>query len=129
MRSPTVLMPSRFKQLYERTDRLRSSMTMARSPVCPPSVAGGLGTIPWLSARSANSSTRPASVAPAEATAFRGLIDPSVSTSRISRSRSVICSTRVASTAYVTRRTGEKIESTGITPMGSRGFLLRSAET
>jgi hypothetical protein len=66
-------------------------------------------------------------VPPAEASASRGVTDPSVSTSRISRSRSVICSTRVSSTAYDTFRTGEKIESTGITPIGSRGFLFLSA--
>ena len=64
---------------------------------------------------------------PAEASASRGVTEPSVSTSRIRRSRSVICSTRVFSTAYDTLRTGEKIESTGITPIGSRDFLFLSA--
>ena len=82
-----------------------------------------------LSARSENNSTRAPRVRPAEATASFGGRAPFVSTSRIRRSRSVICSTRVFSTEYVTRRTGEKIESTGMTPMGSRAFLLRSAET
>ena len=38
------------------------------------------------------------SVPPALATASRGVTEPSVSTSRIRRSRSVICSTRVFST-------------------------------
>ena len=51
-----------------------------------------------------NSSTR---VLPADATASRGRIDGLVSTSTMSRSKSVRCSTRVASTLYVTRSTGE----------------------
>ena len=38
------------------------------------------------------------------------------------------CSTRVGSTVNATRRTGEKIESTGMTPIVD-DFLLRSAET
>ena len=38
------------------------------------------------------------------------------------------CSTRVGSTEKVTRRTGEKMESTGITPM-VLDVLFRSAET
>ena len=38
------------------------------------------------------------------------------------------CSTRVGSTSKATRRTGEKIESTGITPMVV-DTLLRSADT
>ena len=37
-------------------------------------------------------------------------------------------STRVGSTSKVTRRTGEKIESTGMTPIVADA-LLRSAET
>jgi hypothetical protein len=51
-----------------------------------------------------NSSTR---VEPAEASAVRGVSDALVSTSMISLSKSVRCSTRVASTRYVTFRTGE----------------------
>ena len=74
-------------------------MVMASSPVCWVSVSAGPGTIPWLSASSANRLTSPDRVVPAEAIALRGLMAPFVSTSRISRSRSVICSTRVFSTA------------------------------
>jgi hypothetical protein len=51
-----------------------------------------------------NSSTR---VEPADASAVRGVIEDLVSTSMISRSKSVRCSTRVASTRYVTLSTGE----------------------
>jgi hypothetical protein len=36
----------------------------------------------------------------------------------------VACSTRVGSTAKATRRTGEKIESTGITPMVDERLAL-----
>ena len=38
------------------------------------------------------------------------------------------CSTRVGSTAKATRRTGEKIESIGMTPM-TDDFLFLSADT
>jgi hypothetical protein len=48
--------------------------------------------------------------------------------SRTRRSNSVDCSTRVGSTWKVTRRTGEKIESTGMTPIVDV-VLLRSADT
>ena len=48
--------------------------------------------------------------------------------SRTSRSKSVDCSTRTGSTEKATRRTGEKIESTGMTPIVLER-LLRSAET
>ena len=98
-RSPTVSMPSRLRQLYERTDRLSSSMVSAMSPVRVVSSAAGPTVRPWLSARSPNRFTSSDSVVPAEATASRGVMAPVVSTSRISRSRSVICSTRVFSTA------------------------------
>ena len=79
------------------------------------------------SASSEKSCTSSRSVPPAEAIASRAVMEPFVSTSRTNRSRSVICSTRVFSTEYETLRTGEKIESTGITPIGSRGFLFLSA--
>ena len=77
------------------------------------------------------SATRPTSerrVSPAEASASRGEMDPSVSMSSTSRSKLVDCSTRVGSTVKATRRTGEKIESTGITPMVDDRLFL-SAET
>ena len=51
-----------------------------------------------------NSSTR---VLPAEASASRGVVDGLTSTSTMSLSKSVRCSTRVASTLYDTLRTGE----------------------
>ena len=50
-------------------------------------------------------------------TASRGLTAPFVLTSSVSLSKSVRWPTRAVSTWYVTRRTGEKIESTGITPI------------
>ncbi len=53
---------------------------------------------------------------------------PSVSMSSTSRSKSVDCSTRTGSMSKVTRRTGEKMASTGITPIVVIR-LLRSAET
>ena len=67
-------------------------------------------------------------VSPAEASASRGVREPSVSMSSTRRSKSVDCSTRTGSTEKATRRTGEKIESTGITPMVDER-LFRSAET
>ena len=67
-------------------------------------------------------------MSPAEASASRGVMEPSVSMSSTRRSYSVDCSTRVGSTWKATRRTGEKIESTGMTPMVALP-LLRSAET
>ena len=67
-------------------------------------------------------------VSPAEASASRGVSEPSVSMSRTRRSKSVDCSTRTGSTVKATRRTGEKIESTGITPMVVDRLFL-SAET
>jgi hypothetical protein len=76
---------------------------------------------------SATSCTSEVSVAPAEASASRGLIDPSVSTSRINRSYSVDCSTRVGSTSTATRRTGLKMASTGMTPIVEE-LLVRSAD-
>jgi hypothetical protein len=76
---------------------------------------------------SATSPTSERNVSPADASASRGEIEPSVSMSRTSRSNSVDCSTRVGSTSKATRRTGEKIESTGMTPMVS-DTLLASAE-
>jgi len=47
--------------------------------------------------------------------------------SSVSLSKSVRCPTRACSTAYATRRTGEKIESMGITPIGLVADLLSSA--
>ena len=67
------------------------------------------------------------SVSPAEASASRGEIEPSVSTSSVSRSKFVDCSTRVGSIENDTRRTGEKIASTGMTPIVVVR-LLRSAD-
>ena len=56
-----------------------------------------------------------------------GVIEPSVSISRVSLSKFVACSTRVGSIENDTRRTGEKIASTGITPIVVVR-LLRSAD-
>ena len=66
-------------------------------------------------------------MAPAEASASRGLIEPSVSMSSTRRSKLVDCSTRVGSTSMATRRTGEKMASTGMMPMVAVGFC-RSPE-
>ena len=56
-----------------------------------------------------------------------GSTEPSVSMSSVSLSKSVRWPTRAASTLYATRRTGEKMESIGITPIGCSGDLLPSA--
>src|SRR5664280_1131934 len=64
---------------------------------------------------------------PADARASRGLREPSVSMSRTRRSKSVDCSTRTGSTVKATRRTGEKMASTGMTPMMAERLFL-SAE-
>ena len=66
-------------------------------------------------------------MSPADASASRGVIEPSVSISRLSLSKFVACSTRVGSIENDTRRTGEKIASTGITPIVVVR-LLRSAD-
>ena len=66
-------------------------------------------------------------VSPAEASASRGVSDPSVSMSSTRRSKSVDCSTRTGSTVKATRRTGEKMASTGMTPMMVERLFL-SAE-
>jgi len=69
---------------------------------------------PWgASLMSATSPTSERSVSPAEASASRGEMDPSVVMSSTSRSKFVDCSTRVGSTAKATSRMGLKIESTG----------------
>ena len=47
-----------------------------------------------------------------------GSIEPSVSMSSVSLSKSVRWPTRACSTEYATRLTGEKIESIGMTPIG-----------
>ena len=56
-------------------------------------------------------------MAPAEASASRGEMVPSVSMSSTTRSKLVDCSTRTGSMSNVTRCTGEKMESIGMTPM------------
>ena len=101
--------------------RSRSGEPLVEVPTSPSSR-------PWGS--SSRSATRPTSerrVSPAEASASRGVSEPSVSMSRTRRSKSVDCSTRTGSTEKATRRTGEKMESTGMTPM-VLDRLLRSAE-
>ena len=54
---------------------------------------------------------------------------PSVHTSTSSLSHSVSWPTRVFSTVKLALRTGVKIASMGMTPMGWPSFLLRSAVT
>src|SRR5882757_8921272 len=97
--SPTEWMPSRLRQLYERTVSSSSSIGSARSAASAASVGDGPMSMPSASMFSSrarpNSSTR---VLPALATASRGRMDGLVSTSRMSLSKSVRCSTRVAST-------------------------------
>ncbi len=106
--SPTLWMPSRFRQLYDRTVSSSDSIGSARSAAMAASLGDGPMSMPSASRLSSrarpNSST---SVLPALASASRGGIDCLVSTSTTSRSKSVRCSTRVASTLYVTRSTGE----------------------
>ena len=77
----------------------RSSIGSARSAASAASVGDGPMSMP--SASMLSSRARPkssTSVLPAEATASRGRMDGLVSTSTISLSKSVRCSTRVAST-------------------------------
>src|ERR1700728_2078504 len=112
--SPIVLIWARFRQLRGRSERSSSSMRRSRPR--------------GASSRSATRPTRVRRVSPAEASASRGLSEPSVSMSSTKRSKSVDCSTRTGSTSKVTRRTGEKMESTGMTPIVD-DFLLRSADT
>ena len=124
-----VLIWARLRQFRGRSDRSSSSIRRSRSgeplvvdPVSPSSSPLG------ASSRSATRETKVRRVSPAEASASRGLMVPSVSISSTRRSKSVDCSTRTGSMSKVTLRTGEKIESTGITPMVA-DRLLRSAET
>jgi hypothetical protein len=104
----TVLTWARLRQLRGRSDRSRSSIGRSRSgeptvvaPISPSSRPCG------ASLMSATRLSSERSVSPAEASASRGAIEPSVSMSRIRRSKFVDCSTRVGSTSNVTRRTGE----------------------
>ena len=76
------------------------------------------------SSRSATRPTRVRRVSPAEARASRGVREPSVSISMTRRSKSVDCSTRTGSTVKATRRTGEKMASTGMTPMAPVPLFL-----
>ena len=69
----------------------------------------------------------PQQSAPAYLEASRGVMEPSVPISSVNLSKLVACSTRVGSTENETRRTGEKIASTGITPIVVVR-LLRSAD-
>ena len=66
-------------------------------------------------------------ISAASRSAAWGSIEPSVSMSSVSLSKSVRWPTRARSTLYATRRTGEKIESIGMTPIGWSGDLLSSA--
>ena len=66
-------------------------------------------------------------ISAASASASFGSTEPSVVMSSVSLSKSVRCPTRAASTAYATRRTGEKIESIGMTPIVCCGPRLSSA--
>ena len=66
-------------------------------------------------------------ISAASRSAAWGSIEPSVSMSSVSLSKSVRWPTRACSTEYATRRTGEKIESIGITPIGWSGDLFSSA--
>ena len=68
-----------------------------------------------MSAKRLNSRTRISAACESEAW---GVVVPSVSISRLSLSKLVIWPTRVFSTEKFTRRTGEKMASTGMTPIG-----------
>ncbi len=106
--SLTVLIPSRLRQLYERTERSRSSIGIDSSEERTAST--GAGPISMPSAAVLSSRARPkssTSVRPADATATRGVIAGFVSTSTTRRSKSVRSPARVASTRYVTFSTGE----------------------
>ena len=97
--SPTVWMPSRLRQLYERTVSSISSIGIEKLARFSCSCGDGPTSMP--SASTFSSRARPkssTSVLPAEAIASRGRIDGLVSTSTTSLSKSVRCSTRVAST-------------------------------
>ena len=66
-------------------------------------------------------------ISAASRSAEPGSIEPSVSTSSASLSKSVRCPTRAESTEYAARRIGEKIESIGTTPIGWSSDLFSSA--
>src|SRR6476646_5324894 len=68
-------------------------------------------------------------ISAASLTASFGVMEPFVVTSSFSLSKSVRWPTRAASTSYKTRRTGEKIESIGITPIVCSGPRFSSAGT
>ena len=67
------------------------------------------------------------STSDASASESFGSTDPSVVMSSVSLSKSVRWPTRADSTWYATRRTGEKIESIGMTPIVCCGPRLSSA--
>src|SRR6202011_4716361 len=130
IRSPTVWIPARLRQLYERTPSSSSSIRMPHSSPCraagepPPPTARpwpsswppGPARSSWMRSASVKIASWEMSSSAASRSAACGSIDPSVSMSSVSLSKSVFWPTRACSTAYATRRTGEKIESMGITP-------------
>ena len=80
---------------------MRSISSIGSANAAMWSASAGLGPISMPSAFTLSSRARPNSstrVVPAEASASRGEIDGLVSTSSTRRSKSVRCSTRVAST-------------------------------
>src|SRR5579875_2933162 len=85
--SPTVLLWARLRQLWGRSERSRSSIGRSRSGEPLVVLPASPSSRPWpSSASSATSESRPRRVWPADASASRGVIEPSVSMSRTRRS-------------------------------------------
>src|SRR5919202_3308088 len=133
-RSPIVSMPTRLRQLYERTPSSSSSIGKFSIP-CASGISAGAPSAcaaspkPSMRSRSVKIASCLIRISDAWAIASFGDSEPSVVTSRRSLSKSVRCPTRAASTSYATRRTGEKIESMGITPMVCSGPRFSSDGT
>src|SRR3990172_1601378 len=124
--SPTVVIWARRRQLRGRSERSRASMGRSRSGEADSLTTTSPSTSPMPSPKSANSPTSSPRVLPADESASLADTEPSVCTSSTSLSKLVIWPTWVEPTVYATLRTGEKMESIGMTPMPSP-LLLRSA--
>src|SRR5262249_10862486 len=111
IRSPTVWIPARFKQLYERTPSSSSSIRMPHSSPCsagvPPPTASpwpsscppGVARNSWMRSASVKIASWEISSSAASRSAAWGSIEPSVSMPSVSLSKSVFCPTRACSTA------------------------------
>ncbi len=116
-------MPARLRQLNERTERLSVSTGMSHS------FGGASGSGSARFVKETNRSSCSCMIAAAVESASSGVIEPLVSISSVRRSKSTLCPTRVSSTVKFTLRIGEKIESSGMSPIMCSTLRCLSAIT